>query len=205
MCSMRRFGRVVLFVAAAALICGVFFLGGCGGSETAENATSVPPMPTQAPQHQAASGPAVDVNTELTLDQLALLESPVTKTKDRNGLEFLKFKYVDRDGRVYPCELPASLGAGKHKWTEWLSTFNIYRKASAASQKTAGKENLADFPYISPKPQEQPATTDQPRPTINVPTAPTAPSGPSGMPSGPGPMGPPPPLPSGAPRSGPGG
>jgi len=117
------------------------------------------PPPAPAP-HVAASGPAVDV--AVTFDQLTL-ETPPKLTKDKNGLEFLKFRYADNDGKVYDCVLPKPMSEGQYKLGEWLSTFNAYRIPKVVAQKKVAKrEEFGDFPFISPKPRQQDASQQQP-------------------------------------------
>jgi hypothetical protein len=158
------------------------------------------PPPVQA-EHKAAAGTAID---KVTIDRLAL-DSPITRQKDPNGLEFLRFKYTDNDGKVYLCVLPAAMAGGEHTLSEWLSTFNVYRKPEVLAQKAVERkpgEKLGDFPFISPKPRAQEKQLEQPktpRPTVNLPTMPSAPTtttkGQPTMPGSPGaPSGTPPPV-----------
>ena len=166
----------VVLVAAA---CAAVLLGGCGkgGSEV----SAMPPPPSRS-AHQAAAGPAIV--EDLAIDQLAL-DSAIKRMKDKNGLEFVHFKYTDNDGKVYKCVLPAPMAQGKHKPSEWLTTFNIYRQPEVLAQKkvAAGdKENLQDFPFISPKPVAEKAPSEtgtRSRPTMSIPTLPSLPTLPS--------------------------
>lgn len=126
-------------------------ISGCGNSSD----TSAPPMPTNnAPQaHTAASGPAI--SDKLFFDQLTL-ESPAKPDKDKNGLVFLRFKYADNDGKVYECILPKAMSEGQYTLAEWSSTFAAYRLPKVIAVKTkSSQEDLGDYPFISPKPQEQ--------------------------------------------------
>ncbi len=134
--------------------------------------------PPRRDSHQAASGPAIVA--ELAIDQLAL-DSPIKRTKDTNGLEFLHFEYTDNDGKVYRCDLPAAMSEGKHKGSEWLTIFNVYRQPEVIAQKKvepATKEQLRDFPFISPRPVvEKPKSEEKTksRSPIKLPTLPKLP------------------------------
>ena len=171
------FGLAVCYAAA--------MLSGCGSSEP--DVTPAAPPPAVA-THTAAAGPAVDA--ELPFEGIAL-DSPVARIKDRNGLEFLQFRYTDGEDKVYECVLPVALAKSKHKPSEWTSLFDVYKKPKVLAQKkhdgTAG-EQLDDLPLISPKPMEAPqAEQEKPRPTINVPTMPVSPGVPSTSPGVPSP------------------
>ena len=172
----RGRNRTLEIVLAGA--CAVALLAGCGQDESEVSTAPPPPRDT----HQAATGPAIVA--ELAIDQLAL-DSPIRRIKDKNGLEFLHFKYTDNDGKVYKCVLPAPMAEGKHKGSEWLTTFNVYRQPEVIAQKKVGpgtKEQLRDFPFISPRPAvvKKPSETEsRPRSLIKMPKLPTLPELPS--------------------------
>lgn len=135
-------------------------------------ATSTP-APTGPAPHTSASGPAI--SDKVSFDQLTLESTPKT-TQDKNGLTFLRFQYADNDGKVYECVLPKAMSEGQYTLDEWSSTFNAYRLPKVvAVKKSKARENLGDFPFISPKPQVQPTTATQPnapQPAGNVPALP---------------------------------
>lgn len=180
--------RVIITVTAFAALSAVVFLTGCGKSGTDATMGAIPTgAPASAP-HTAASGPAV--NDKLSLDQLRL-DSPITTETDKNGLKFLHFKFTDNEGKVYECKLPEAMSKGQYTAPEWLSTFNVYKLPKVLAQKHVNKtEDLNDFPFISPKPQQQQAQEQQPQaqsaPNIPTPTLPTLPA--SSTPGGPPPI-----------------
>ena len=140
---------------AAVVICGAALLGGCGRS-TNTSAPGVPPRPHG--ERKAAPREAID---KVSIDQLTL-SSTITRRKDRNGLEFLHFKYTDNDGKVSTCVLPAAMAEGEHTLSEWLSRFNVYRAQKGLGRKQ--DDELAKFPFVSPKPPP-PAPKQRVRPT----------------------------------------
>lgn len=145
--------RAVLIAALAAL---ALILAGCGnsGSDAGLSATPSAPAP-----HTAASGPAV--TGPVPFSALTFESNPKT-SKDKNGLTFLKFRYADNDGKVYDCVLPNAMSKGQYTLGEWLSTFNAYRLPKVVAQKkAAARENMGDYPFISPKPAQQ-TTPEQP-------------------------------------------
>lgn len=180
LCPKRGLVLIALLgVAGAAMI-----IAGCGNN-TADTAVA-PSAPAPAP-HTAASGQAI--TDKLSFDQLTL-ESPAKTVKDKNGLSFLHFKYADSDGKVYECVLPSAMSQGQYTLSEWASTFNAYRLPKVLAQKKVGnRDNLGDFPFISPKPQAQPQEQQQAQPS--APSAPVSGPGDS-LPTLPGPSGPPP-------------
>lgn len=155
------------------------------------------PSESQAPK-VAASGPAV--TEPLKFDQLAL-ESPVTRYTEKSGQVFLRFTYADREGRIYKCELPEAMSEGSYTIDEWIRTFNFYKLPKVIGQKKVvkkGPARIGDFPFISPKPVEQPkpatvTPTPQSSPPPITPPLPGSPgsSGPPGSGSL-APMAPPP-------------
>lgn len=171
-------GRGVVLIATLVVVAVSMMIAGCGNSATD---TGVTASPTAGPaRHTAASGQAI--TDKLSFSQLTL-ESPSKPSKDKHGLTFLHFKYADNDGKVYECVLPLAMSEGQYTLSEWSSTFNAYRLPKVLAQKkVTGKENLGDFPFISPKPQaQQENQSSQP----SGPTMPTLP-GPSAPPAQPG-------------------
>ena len=178
--------RAVLIATLAAL---ALILAGCGNSGSDAGLSATPPPPTP---HTAASGPAVTGPVPFSA---LTFESKPRATKDKNGLTFLKFRYADNDGKVYDCVLPNAMSRGQYTLGEWLSTFNAYRLPKVVAQKKgAARENLGDYPFISPKPAKQ--TTPQqpgavppgevpPMPPGVGPEPPRAPPPPGGMPDNP--------------------
>ena len=173
---MKRIGALS---ACVGVLCAACVLGGCGKKDT--RATSTMTRPPARPEHKAAAGTAID---KVTIDQL-VLDSPVSRKKDPNGLEFLHFKYTDNDGKVYMCVLPAAMAEGEHGISEWLGTFNVYRRPEVLAQKTVDKkpgEKLGDFPFISPRPGVQEKKQDAPKPAkprVTLPAMPAAPVAPA--------------------------
>ena len=167
--------RGLPLVGSAVMMLAAVFLGGCGKSSDT-SASSVPPRPRT--EHRAAAGKAID---KVSIDQL-VLDSPIIRKKDRNGLEFMHFKYTDNDGKVYKCVLPAAMAEGDRTLSEWVSTFNIYRKPEVLAQKevsTRKGEKLSDFPFISPKPEvreQKKEAPKKPRPSVALPALPAAPT-----------------------------
>lgn len=178
--------------ACGSILVAAFFATGCGNSGT----TSAP-TPTSTPTvHTAASGTAI--TDKLFFSQLTLESTPVAKP-DKNGLVFLHFKYADNDGKVYECVLPKAQSEGQYTLAEWSSTFAAYRLPKVfAVKKVKGNVDLGDYPFISPRPAQQPAVKDgQDLPQLPSATgipdqpAPLAPSSPpqpgTGEPGGPPP------------------
>ncbi len=131
-------------------------LVGCGNKE---NASEISTSPVSTTPHVSASGPAV--SGPVSFSQLTL-ESTPSITKDKNGLEFLKFRYADNDGKVYNCIMPKAMSDGQYTLGEWLSTFNAYRIQKVVAQKKVIKrKHFGDFPFISPTPTKQDTTTGQ--------------------------------------------
>lgn len=129
------------------------------------------PSTSPAP-HTAASGQAI--TDKLAFDQLTL-ESPAKPALDKHGLTFLHFKYADNDGKVYECVMPKAMSEGQYTLSEWSSTFNAYRLPKVLAQKKVTKQDLGDFPFISPKPQQQQQPQQQPggpMPSLPAPTLP---------------------------------
>ena len=143
--------RGLMLIALLAVAAAAMMVSGCGNSATDTGATAAP---TSAPApHASASGQAIV--DKVSFDQLTL-ESPAKTVKDKHGLVFLQFKYADSDGKVYECMLPMAQSKGQFTLSEWSSTFNAYRSPKVLAQKkVAHKEQLGDFPFISPKPQAQ--------------------------------------------------
>lgn len=137
-------------IISVVLVAGAIMLGGCGNSQM--DSASAPPPSSAAPAvtKTAASGPAI--STKLKFAQLAL-DSPVKQAKNKNGLVFLSFRYTDKEGNVYNCELPAAMSEGEYTADEWLSTFAAYRLPKIVKHKVIKKKpnGLNDFPFISPK------------------------------------------------------
>ncbi|MDH7601894.1 MAG: hypothetical protein QHI38_07075 [Armatimonadota bacterium] len=171
-----RTGLVILLAATLSAV--VLSLVGCGKSEpvssvTSSSSTSTPKIP--------ATGPAISSN--LKFDQLAF-ESPVKRIKKKNGLVFLEFAYADNDGKVYKCELPEAMSKGEYPPDEWIRIFNLYRRPEVIAQKKVTKKSsqaIGDFPFISPRPQEeqkptQPTTTSQPAQIPSLPPPPMPPT-----------------------------
>jgi hypothetical protein len=158
-------GRITGLVFLAVLMWFAAFITGCGNNE-ANTPAVVPPSETTHTPKVAASGPAVSEPVEF--NQLAL-ESPVKKFT-KQGIVYLRFRYADRDGNVYECELPEEMSKGSYTIDEWTRTFNVFRLPKVvAKKKIAPKKDkqteLRDFPFISPKPQktqQQPPVKQQP-------------------------------------------
>jgi len=149
--------RAIVLVFCLLLLAAAITMSGCGNSDT----STAPPMSTgpTSQTHTAASGPAI--SDKLTFDQLTL-ESPAKPEKDKHGLVFMRFKYADNDGKVYECVLPKAMSDGQYTLAEWSSTFAAYRLPKVISVKKRGsKVDLGDYPFISPKPQQQQPVTDQ--------------------------------------------
>lgn len=171
--------RAIPLVCFLSLLAVALIISGCGNSS---DTSMAPPAPTQtAPQaHTAASGTAL--SAQLSFDQLTL-ESPAKMEKDKNGLTFLRFKYADNDGKVYECVLPKAMSEGQYTLPEWSSTFNAYRLPKVLAVKKKGnKEDLGDYPFISPRPQAQPATTSNGGGNPIAPATPVAPATAPSMP-----------------------
>jgi hypothetical protein len=158
-----------------------------------DSSTAMPPPTSTQTTKVAASGPAV--STPLAFDQLAL-ESPAIKHANKNGQRFIKFKYADRDGKIYECELPEAMSKGSYTVDEWGRTFNVYRLPQVVGHKKMKSRRpgqIGDFPFISPKPQQ----VAQPKPvapaqTEPLPVTPQMPMPSSSAPSSsPAPMAPP--------------
>ena len=167
--------RGLPLVGSALMMLAAVFLGGCGkNSDT--SVSSVPPRPRT--EHKAAAGKAID---KVSIDQL-VLDSPIIRKNDRNGLEFMHFKYTDNDGKVYKCVLPAAMAEGDRTLSEWVSAFNVYRKPQVLAQKevsTRKGEKLSDFPFISPRPEvreQKKEAPKRPRPSVALPALPAAPT-----------------------------
>lgn len=167
--------HAISLVCCLVLLAATMTITGCGnGGDSSE----APPTPTGQAQltHTAASGPAI--SDKLSFDQLTL-ESPAKQEKDQHGLLFLRFKYADSDGKVYVCVLPKAMSEGQFSLAEWSSTFAAYRlPAVVAVKKKDSKMDLGDYPFISPRPQQQQqqpqAAPDvaQPQPPMALPPAP---------------------------------
>ncbi len=160
---------------SAAVIFAAILLGGCG-KDTDTSVSRVPPRPRT--EHKAAAGKAIDT---VSIDQL-VLDSSVVRKKDKNGLEFLHFKYTNNDGKVYKCVMPAAMAEGDHTLSEWMSTFNVYRKPEVLAQKQVTKkegEKLSDFPFISPRPavrEQKKEAPRKPQSTVALPELPPPPT-----------------------------
>ena len=176
------------------LLSAMLLISGCGNSS---DTSAAPPMSTGAETkvHTAASGPAI--SDKLSFDQLTL-ESPPKVEKDRNGLIFLRFKYADNDGKVYECVLPKAMSQGQYTLAEWSSTFAAYRLPKVvAVKKRQGDVDLADYPFISPRPAPKENVQEQQQQPA-YPVSPPPPTGPSSLPqpieapglAGPGPAAP---------------
>ncbi len=190
MSSCSVIGRITGAAFGVALMWVTLFVAGCGNNAT-DTTTFAPSSGTTQTPKVAASGPAVSEPVEF--NQLAL-ESPVKKFT-KQGVVYLRFRYADRDGNVYECELPEEMSKGSYTIDEWTRTFNVFRLPQVVAKKKItnnNKEkhtNLRDFPFISPKPQKTPqrsTTQQQPsvepmpipppaRPIQNVPNIPTTP------------------------------
>lgn len=141
------------------------FITGCGNNE-ANTPAVVPPSETTQTPKVAASGPAISEPVEF--NQLAL-ESPVKKFT-KQGVVYLRFRYADRDGNIYECELPEEMSKGSYTIDEWTRTFNVFRLPKVVAKKKIATKNdkqteLRDFPFISPKPQksqQRPPAQQQP-------------------------------------------
>lgn len=161
---LKHAALITISLALSALL---LILVGCGNKE---NASEFPTSPTSTTPHVSASGPAV--SGPVSFSQLTL-ESTPSITKDKNGLEFLKFRYADNDGKVYDCIMPKAMSDGQYTLGEWLSTFNAYRIQKVVAQKKVIKrEHFGDFPFISPTPTKQDTTTGQ---SSDIPALPAAP------------------------------
>jgi hypothetical protein len=183
--------RAVFIAACLTFAALALILAGCGNSGSD---AGLPATPSAPAPHTAASGPAV--SGPVSFDQLTLESKPQT-TKDKNGLAFLKFRYADNDGKVYDCVLPKAMSQGQYTLGEWLSTFNAYRLPKVVAQKKIGtRQDLGDYPFISPKPAPQvapeqpggaqPETVPQMPPGIGAEPPPPPPSAPpGGMPGNP--------------------
>ena len=187
--------RGLLLASSAAVVFAAVVLGGCGKSSNTTVSSALPPPRTE---HKAAAGKAID---KVSIDQL-VLDSPIARKKDKNGLEFMHFKYTDNDGKVYKCVLPAAMAEGDHTLSEWVSRFNVYRKPEVLAQKevsTRKGERLSDFPFISPKPKVSEQKKEARKKPSTVRTLPALPAAPipittrqRTMPGGTGPSGGPP-------------
>lgn len=169
--------RGLMLIALLAVVGAAMIIAGCGNNAAG---TGAPAAPSSTPTpHTSASGQAI--TDKVSFNQLTL-ESPAKTVTDKHGLVFLQFKYADSDGKVYECKLPNAMSKGQYTLSEWSSTFNAYRLPKVLAQKKiAHKEDLGDFPFISPKPQVQhteQTTTSEPT-SAGVPTLP-GPSTPSG-------------------------
>jgi hypothetical protein len=190
--TLRNTRRAILIIAVIALAALVV---GCGNSGTDTAAPQPTTSASATTPHVAASGPAV--NVKLSIDQLTL-DSPIKHVTDKNGLVFLHFRYTDNDGKVYDCVLPNAQGQGQYTPIEWISTFNAYRLPKVVAQKKVNRsaDEMHDFPFIAPKPQEVNTTstqTPQPSaPNISLPTLPSSGASPAAAP-GAGGLGMPPP------------
>lgn len=164
-------------------------LAGCGNNQIDSSASSAPP-PGGSEVRVAASGPAI--SEKLTFEQLAL-DSPVSRVQSKDGPPFLHFSYTNRDGKVYKCELPEAMSKGSYSPEEWYRTFNVYRLPQVIKQKPMPKKDgqgeVADFPFISPKPMTEPAVGDgqtpssEPASSPNMPSMPSPPAGAEGVPN----------------------
>jgi len=177
-------GRITGLVFLAVFIWLAVFITGCSNNE-ADTSAVVPPSGTTQTPKVAASGPALSEPVEF--NQLAL-ESPVKKFT-KKGVVYLRFRYADRDGNIYECELPEEMSKGSYTIDEWRRTFNLFRlpKVVAKKKNTTKKDkhtDLRDFPFISPKPQntqqqfparQQPAVEPMPIPTPAQPIQPVPP------------------------------
>jgi len=162
---LRTIKRAFVPVVFVAVVAAASFMAGCGNSGTEIASTG---LPTSTPaSHTAASGPAI--TDKVLFDQLTL-ESPPKQSRDKNGLVFVRFKYADSDGKVYECVLPQAMSEGQYTLSEWSGTFNAYRLPKVIAQKKVSKrETFGDFPFISPKPQQQPPATPQPDSSAPIP------------------------------------
>lgn len=162
---LRTIKRAFVPVVLVAVVAAASFMAGCGNSGTDSASTG---SPTAAPaSHTAASGPAI--TDKVFFDQLTL-ESPPKLSRDTNGLIFVRFKYADSDGKVYECVLPKAMSEGQYTLSEWSGTFNAYRLPKVIAQKKVNKrEAFGDFPFISPKPQQQQSATPQPDSSAPIP------------------------------------
>lgn len=181
--------RVVPIMCCLLLAGASVFISGCGNSGNDSTATPISTGNTST-VHTAASGPAI--SDKLFFDQLTLESAPKPE-KDTNGLIFLRFKYADSDGKVYECVLPKAMSEGQYSLAEWSSTFAAYRLPKVVAVKKKSSVDLGDYPFISPRPQQQQqpaANPSQPAPQV-PPSAPVS-LPPAGAPVAPGVGGPPP-------------
>ena len=190
MYSTSGLGSCARIALATAVAIGLFTLTGCGKSEVDTSGSFGPSPDSSQPPKVAATGTAL--SEPLAFDQLAL-ESPVTRYTNKTGLVFLRFRYADRDGNVYQCELPEEMSTGKYTVDEWTRTFSVYKLPKVVGKKKVtapkGPKVIADFPFISPKPmkahQEQKSPQAAPQPSPEMPPMP-----------GPQPAAPPNPMPA---------
>ncbi|MFQ3549256.1 MAG: hypothetical protein SNJ70_05860 [Armatimonadota bacterium] len=110
---------------------------------------------------QPAPVPANPRNTavtpRITLEEMPL-KSEITEFKNEQGLTFLRFKYVDKNGDEQIAEMPKPLAEGTYSYNNWLGVFNIYKvKQITTKPKKSDKHNegIEDFPFIAPKPAEE--------------------------------------------------
>lgn len=172
--STSGLGRCARIALVAAIAVGLFILAGCGKSEVDTSGSfGLPPDGSQAPK-VAATGAAL--SEPLAFDQLAL-ESPVNRYTNKNGLVFLRFRYADRDGSIYQCELPEEMSKGTYTIDDWTRTFGVYKLPKVVGKKKVaapkGPKEIGDFPFISPKPvkphQEQQSPQAAPQPSPGMP------------------------------------
>jgi hypothetical protein len=163
--------------------------GGPPGTAPGAPATGAPAAGAPAgAAPTAAAGPAS--TKALKFSQLTL-QSTIKRVKDKDGLVFLQFNYMDRDGTVYKCALPEAMAAGEYTQEEWVRTFNLYKLPDVVKQtkKTGPGEGqrIGGFPFISPKPQRRnpPPGAEAQKPAqkpVNVPQLPQMPSQSGGQP-----------------------
>ena len=121
------------------------------------------PGPSAAPS-TAPAAPAAVATGKQTLGPNALtiskmtLKSPIKRVKTNNG-DYLQFKYVDHNGELSFCDMPASEAKQPRSKDEWISTFDFY-KTDMPTSKTAKKKNTEAEPipgylFVSPPPRGQ--------------------------------------------------
>jgi len=126
-------------------------ISGCSSGGDGDYSASIPSTPVAAAKKPAV-GPAI--TDKLKFDQLAL-DSPV-KRITKGGVGYLEFKYTALDGTIRTCELPEAQSKGECLPGDWISTFDIYKKAETVVVKKREvkktDQGVVDFPFVSPKP-----------------------------------------------------
>ncbi len=107
------------------------------------------------------------------------------KPKDKilpPGVTQVDFKYTDVDGQLYNVLMPKPYVNDQYELVEWSQVFRLYKMPKQDKKRVVAKkvEYLYDFPFISPKQQDNVMNMEDMRTNTQADPYSPAPAGPTG-------------------------